>query len=434
MTTFREHAPDKAGKFTLAEILEIFAAGHLPLKFTAYDGSEAGPADATLGLDLKTPRGTTYLATAPGDLGFARAYVSGDLDLRGVPPGDPYELLKTLDDKIDFRRPPPRVLANIIRSVGLERLKPIAPPPQEALPRWRRIAEGLRHTKSRDADAIHHHYDVSNTFYEWVLGPSMTYTCAVYPTAEATLEQAQAAKFELVAQKLGLEPGMRLLDVGCGWGSMVMHAAAEHGVRALGVTLSRNQAEWAQREIERRGLGDRAEVRHLDYRDTPVAQFDAVSSIGLTEHLGRAALPGYFRFLASRLRPGGRLLNHCITQSRTPRQRRLDPFIDRYVFPDGQLHAVGHLITVMNDNGFEIRHEENLREHYALTLRDWGRNLDEHWDEAVAEVGEGRARVWRLYMAACRLGFERDNIQLHQVLGEVVGDKGESGFPLRGWR
>ena len=146
-----------------------------------------------------------------------------------------------------------------------------------------------------------------------------------------------------------------------------------------------------------------------------------------------AALPGYFRFLASRLRPGGRLLNHCITQSRTPTTRRLDPFIARYVFPDGQLHALGHLVTVMNDNGFEIRHEENLREHYALTLRDWGRNLDEHWDEARAEVGEGRARVWRLYMAACRLGFERDNIQLHQVLGEVVGDKGASGLPLRGW-
>jgi cyclopropane-fatty-acyl-phospholipid synthase len=261
----------------------------------------------------------------------------------------------------------------------------------------------------------------------------MAYTCAVYPTADGTLEQAQTAKFELVAQKLGLRAGMRLLDVGCGWGAMVMHAAAEHGVRALGVTLSRNQAEWAQREIERRGLAHLAEVRHLDYRATPLAQFDAVSSIGLTEHLGRAALPSYFRFLASRLRPGGRLLNHCITQNRTPATFKTDPFIDRYVFPDGQLHAVGHLITVMNDNGFEIRHEENLREHYALTLRDWGSNLDAHWDEAVAEVGPGRARVWRLYMAACRLGFERDNIQLHQVLGEVVGEKGASGFPLRGW-
>ena len=200
------------------------------------------------------------------------------------------------------------------------------------------------------------------------------------------------------------------------------------------MTLSRNQAEWAQAEIERRGLGDLAEVRHLDYRDTPGAQFDAVSSIGLTEHLGRAALPSYFRFLReppAAGRAAAQPLHH--PEPHTDRVKRTDPFIDRYVFPDGQLHAVGHLVSVMNDNGFEIRHEENLREHYALTLRDWGRNLEEHWDEAVAEVGMGRARVWRLYMAACRLGFERDNIQLHQVLGEVVGDRGGSGFPLRGW-
>lgn len=188
MTTFKErstHTP--ATKLTLAEILEIFAAGKLPLKFTAYDGSSAGPEDATLGLDLLTPRGTTYLATAPGDLGLARAYVAGDLETHGVHPGDPYPLLCALADKMDFKRPPARVLANIVRSIGFEHLKPIAPPPQEALPRWRRMMEGLRHSKTRDAEAIHHHYDVSNTFYEWVLGPSMTYTCACYPHADASL-------------------------------------------------------------------------------------------------------------------------------------------------------------------------------------------------------------------------------------------------------
>jgi cyclopropane-fatty-acyl-phospholipid synthase len=225
---------------------------------------------------------------------------------------------------------------------------------------------------------------------------------------------------------------MRLLDVGCGWGGMVMHAAAEHGVKALGVTLSRNQAEWAQAEIERRGLGDLAEVRHLDYRDAPESEFDAISSIGLTEHIGKDNLPSYFSSLHERLKPGGRLLNHCITQPRTP-TRKLDAFIARYVFPDGQLEPIGHLISVMNDSGFEVRHEENLREHYAMTLTGWGTNLEEHWDEAVAEVGLGRARVWRLYMAASRLGFERDNIQLHQVLGVKLGERGDSGFPLRGW-
>ncbi|WP_147201216.1 SAM-dependent methyltransferase, partial [Pseudonocardia asaccharolytica] len=281
--------------------------------------------------------------------------------------------------------------------------------------------------------AIAHHYDVSNTFYEYVLGPSMTYTCACYPTAGSTLEEAQTAKHELVAQKLALAPGMRLLDVGCGWGGMVMHAAAEHGVRALGVTLSRGQAEWAQAEIERRGLERLAEVRHLDYRDVAETDFDAVSSIGLTEHIGREKLPSYFRFLQSKLRPEGRLLNHCITHPWTVRQRNVDPFIGRYVFPDGQLVSVGHLVTVMNDAGLEIRHEENLREHYAATLAAWGANLEERWTAAVAEVGMARARVWRLYMAASRLGFERDNIQLHQMLGVKLGAAGRSGFPLRGW-
>jgi cyclopropane-fatty-acyl-phospholipid synthase len=226
---------------------------------------------------------------------------------------------------------------------------------------------------------------------------------------------------------------MRLLDVGCGWGGMVMHAAAEHGVKALGVTLSRNQAEWAQAEIERRGLAGLAEVRHMDYRDAPEYQFDAISSIGLTEHIGRAQLPEYFARLHMRLRPEGRLLNHCITQPRTPAKAKLDPFFARYVFPDGQLEPVGLLVSEMNDAGFEVRHEENLREHYAMTLAAWGANLEDNWDDAVAEVGIGRAKVWRLYMAASRLGFERDNIQLHQVLGVKLGTRGSSGFPLRGW-
>jgi cyclopropane-fatty-acyl-phospholipid synthase len=225
---------------------------------------------------------------------------------------------------------------------------------------------------------------------------------------------------------------MRLLDVGCGWGGMVRHAAAEHGVKALGVTLSREQAAWGQAEIERQGLGHLAEVRHLDYRDVPDGTYDAVSSIGLTEHIGSANLSSYFSSMYAKLRPEGRMLNHCITKPYTERKRHTDPFITRYVFPDGELEPVGLLVTEMNDAGFEVRHSENLREHYAMTLRDWGANLERHWDSAVAEVGIGRARVWRLYMAACRLGFEMDNIQLHQVLGVKLGDRGRSAFPLRG--
>jgi cyclopropane-fatty-acyl-phospholipid synthase len=294
------------------------------------------------------------------------------------------------------------------------------------------VLSGLRHSRSRDAKVISHHYDVSNRFYEWVLGPSMAYTCACYPSEDATLEEAQWHKHDLVARKLGLAKGMRLLDVGCGWGGMVMHAAREYGVKALGVTLSRQQAEWAQKAIADSGLSELAEVLHLDYRDVTEGDFDAVSSIGLTEHIGKDNLPEYFSFLAGKLRPGGRLLNHCITRpdDHEPSIRRTG-FINRYVFPDGELESPGHLVSMMHDHGFEVRHEENLREHYARTLAGWCRNLDEHWTEAVDEVGPGTARVWRLYMAGSRLGFERNWIQLHQILGVKVESGGRSGMPLR---
>jgi cyclopropane-fatty-acyl-phospholipid synthase len=407
----------------VAEVIGGLVGPDAPVRILGYDGSKAGPDTAEVALRVLTPRALARLAGAPGTLGLARAYVEGELEVEG----DLYVLLDAIAALT--MRPMPR--AEQVRLA--RRLAPLWLRHRMPAPELEYRPPGRLHSRARDRRAISHHYDVSNTFYGWVLGPSMAYTCAVYPHADATLEEAQDAKHELVARKLGLSSGMRLLDVGCGWGGMVMHAAAEHGVRALGVTLSRNQAEWAQAEIVRRGLSGLAEVRHLDYRDAPDEQFDAISSIGLTEHVGRAQLPAYFGHLLRRLRPGGRLLNHCITQPRTPVRKRLDPFIDRYVFPDGELHTIGHLIAVMNDAGFEIRHEENLREHYATTLAAWGANLDEHWDDAVADVGLGRARVWRLYMAACRVGFERDNIQLHQVLGVRTDAGGGSGFPLRGW-
>ena len=435
MTTLRDKTSQAApaSKLTLAEILEILVAGQLPIKFSAYDGSTAGPDDAELGLKLLTPRGTTYLATARGDLGLARAYVSGDLELDGVHPGDPYELLKALAEGMDFRRPSPRVLSNIVLSIGFEHFKPIAPPPQEAPPRWRRIARGLRHSRTRDAEAIQHHYDVSNTFYEWVLGPSMTYTCACYPHSEATLEEAQENKYRLVFEKLRLKPGDRLLDVGCGWGGMVRYAARQ-GVKAIGVTLSKEQAAWGQNKIADEGLADLAEVRHGDYRDVLQSGFDAVSSIGLTEHIGVANYPAYFRFLQSKLRTGGLLLNHCITRPNNRTRPSAGGFIDRYVFPDGELTGSGRIITEAQDVGLEVVHEENLRHHYALTLRDWCRNLVDHWDEAVEEVGLPTAKVWGLYMAGSRLGFETNVVQLHQVLAvKLDSHGGDGGLPLRPW-
>ena len=433
MTTYDDQPDAKQGKLTLAEILEVFTGNELPLKFTAYDGSSAGPDDAELGLELRSPRGTTYLATAPGDLGMARAYVSGDLEMKGVHLGDPYELLRTLSKDLDFKRPPTRVLAQIVRSIGLERLKPIAPPPQEAIPKWRRMAEGLRHSKTRDAEAIHHHYDVSNAFYERVLGPSMTYTCACYPTADATLEQAQDNKYRLVFEKLRLKAGDRLLDVGCGWGGMVRYAA-RRGVHVIGVTLSAEQAAWAQKTIADEGLSDFAEVRHGDYRDIPETRFDAVSSIGLTEHIGVANYPAYFRFLQSKMRTGALLLNHCITRPDNHSGAGAGGFIDRYVFPDGELTGSGRIIAEAQNVGLEVVHEENLRNHYALTLRDWCRNLVDHWDEAVAEVGLPTAKVWGLYMAGSRLGFENNVVQLHQVLAVKLDGRGsDGGLPLRPW-
>src|SRR5216684_2662221 len=412
----------------LAEVFERMAGPDAPVEFRAYDGSVAGTGDAPIRITVKSPVAVSYLAQAPGSLGLARAYVSGHLDVEGDMYTALARMVQAQQVQLDFAE-----RLRLLRELGgPKRLLPRVPPPPQEVKVSRRWLSGRRHSKGRDATAISHHYDVSNTFYEWVLGPSMAYTCACYPREDATLEEAQAYKHDLVARKLGLTSGMRLLDVGCGWGGMVRHAAREYGVKALGVTLSSQQASWAQRAIENEGLSGLAEVRHLDYRDVPEAGFDAVSSIGLTEHIGKAQLPGYFSFLHGKLRPEGRLLNHCITRpDNSQPARRAGGFINRYVFPDGELEGPGYLISLMNDSGFEVHHEENLREHYALTLAGWCANLDAHWDEAVAEVGEGTARVWRLYMAGSRLGFERNVVQLHQILGVRLEIDGTSHMPLR---
>ena len=412
----------------LAKVFERIAGPDAPVEFRAYDGSEAGVAGAPVRITIRSPVALSYIAQAPGELGLARAYVTGHLDLDG----DMYTALTRMSQIQQVNLSPGERLRLLNELGGPKLLYPRIPPPPQEVRVNRRWLGGRRHSKGRDASAISHHYDVSNTFYEWVLGPSMTYTCACYPHPDATLEEAQDYKHDLVARKLGLQPGMRLLDVGCGWGGMVRHAAREYGVKALGVTLSAQQAAWGQRAIEAAGLAELAEVRHLDYRDVTETGFDAVSSIGLTEHIGKAQLPAYFAFLYGKLKPGGRLLNHCITRPNdTDPARQAMGFINRYVFPDGELEGPGYLMSAMNDAGFEIRHEENLREHYAMTLAGWCANLDAHWPEAVAEVGEGTARVWRLYMAGSRLGFDRNMVALHQLLGVRLGADSRSGMPLR---
>jgi cyclopropane-fatty-acyl-phospholipid synthase len=301
-------------------LAEVVGAGR-PIAIAAYDGSTAGPADPVSRIIVRDHRALRYVATAPSDLGMARAYVSGSLDVE-VDMCTTLELLAR--EEVGSLTWAERI--GVVRALGPSILKPIAPPPEETHPGlwW-----GWRHSHERDSKAISHHYDVSNRFYEWILGPSMAYTCAVYPYDGASLEEAQEEKVDLVCRKLDLQPGQRLLDVGCGWGTMVHHAAKHYGVRVIGVTLSRQQAEHGQKRIAELGLSDVAEIRHDDYRNVREAGFDAISSIGLTEHIGAKNLASYVHFLATRLRPQGRLLNHCITRPMNSDPPRAGGFINR---------------------------------------------------------------------------------------------------------
>jgi cyclopropane-fatty-acyl-phospholipid synthase len=408
----------------LAPVLEEILGGDLPVAIEAYDGSRAGPADAPATILIRSPDAIRRVVTSPGELGMARAYVSGDLDVEG----DGWAVL-ALRERMDEVRLKPSALLRLVNAVGGWReIHRVVPPSIEA------HMHGRLHTRSRDAAAISHHYDVSNAFYRLVLGPSMTYSCAVFHDPSDSLEQAQANKYELICRKLGLEPGMRLLDVGCGWGGMVLHAARSHGVEAVGVTISARQAELAEKRAVEAGLSDQVEFRLQDYRDIDDGPYDAISSIGMFEHVGEARLAEYFERLRDLLRPGGRLLNHGIARppghgNKPAIHKRT--FMGRYVFPDGELHEVGRVATVVQNAGFEIRHVEGLREHYSLTLRRWVDNLRAHWDEAVEEVGEERARVWWLYMAGAAVNFDAGRNELHQILAVPMSDDGRSGMPLR---
>ena len=406
----------------LAPLVDEVLGGDIPLAVEAYDGSRAGPDDASTTLVVRSPDALRRILTAPGELGIARAYVAGDLDIDG----DVWELLALRDRMPNVRLAPAALLRLVEELGGWRKIRRVAPPREEAR------LHGRRHSPARDAAAIRHHYDVSNAFYRLVLGPSMTYSCAVFRDPAESLEQAQANKYELICRKLGLEPGMRLLDVGCGWGGMAIHAAAHHGVRAVGVTISKRQAELAEKRAAEAGLSELVEIRVQDYREVADGPYDAISSIGMFEHVGEARLAEYFTRLRSLVRPGGRLLNHGI--SHPPGQRARLPrrsFINRYVFPDGELHEVGRVVSITQQTGFEVRHLEALREHYGMTLRRWVANLEAAWDQAVEEAGEARARVWRLYMAASAMNFEAGRTQIHQILAATTTDDGDAAIPLR---
>lgn len=433
-------APAQQSK-TVAEIIGGPLVGVLDeprVEIEFWDGSRIGRRGGPGRIRVNSVDAVRRVIWSPDELGLARAFVSGDLEAEG-------SIVEVLPELRRGGSPSrwARVVAVLkviaaARRLGAVGLPPPAVPAEELRPR------GRRHSLRRDKQVISHHYDVGNRFYELVLGPAMTYSCARFVGPQMTLVEAQAAKHDLVCRKLGLgEPGLaarslsrrpRLLDVGCGWGSMVLHAATNYDVDVVGVTISEEQAAFARQRVHDAGLDDRVEIRIQDYREISDGPFDAISSIGMSEHVGSERLDMYCELLFSLLEPGGRLLNHAISKAGGARLGTRS-FVYRYVFPDGELIDVGESLLAMERAGLEIRDVENLREHYAVTLRHWVANLEEQWDLAVELVGERRARVWLLYMSASINGFDDGSLQLHQVLGVRTAPDGTSNIPSTrsGW-
>ena len=410
----------------LQQLLDDLLGHDLPIAIECYDGSRIGPVDAPATVRVKGPEAIHRIVTGRGsELAFARAYVAGEIDIEG----DIFAVV-ALRDRMGRPHVNVSLLRNAAAAIGVSSVRsllrlrqPEAPPEEVKL-------HGRLHGKARDAAAISAHYDVSNKFYELFLGPSMTYSCALFEHEDDPLERAQWAKYDLISRKLDLREGKRLLDIGCGWGGMVVHAARTYGVQAVGVTISREQYEFARKRVVDAGLSDRVEIRLEDYRDVHDGPYDAISSIGMFEHVGERRLATYMAQGMRLLAPRGRFVNHAIT--RPTGSAAMDPngFVNRYVFPDGELLELGQIISAMHASGFEVRHAETLREHYDRTLRHWVANLEANWDEAVADVGSARARIWRLYMAGSALAFASNQIQVQQVLA-MRPDGGKSAMPLR---
>ena len=419
-----------ATRTTAAQVVHELArellGAPLPLSVRCWDGSETLVEGAPT-LVVRSRRALRRLLWAPGELGVARAYVSGDLDLEG----DVTAAL-AVPDALPAR-PDLRLDLTTLASLAgpLLRLGVVGPPPSPPAEEAR--LRGVLHSRRRDAQAISHHYDVGNDFYALLLGPSMVYSCAYFGGPATTLEQAQEAKLELVCRKLGLHEGARLLDVGCGWGSLALHAAQRHGASVTAVTISEAQAEHARRRVEQAGLTGQVEVRLQDYRDVTDGPYDAIASVGMAEHVGLAQLPAYAAGLFALLRPGGRLLNHAIARGPAAGPDRPAPrsFLTRYVFPDGELQPLATHVRVLEEAGLEVRDVESLRPHYALTCRAWLGNLERHWDEAVRLSSPGRARVWRLYLAGSALAFEQRRVGVNQVLALRPGGPDDGTLPLR---
>ncbi|WP_327177512.1 cyclopropane-fatty-acyl-phospholipid synthase family protein [Streptomyces sp. NBC_01335] len=421
----------------LTALLTDLLGERFPVRIRAWDGSEAGPPGAPA-LVIRHRRALRRLLWKPGELGLARGWVAGEIDVEG----NLYEVLDSIGALLWERGADAKETVHPLRdpkvrafAKGLAQLAGPYPPPAPPAEEMHRRRTGPLHTRRRDKEAISHHYDVGNDFYELVLGPSMVYSCAYWEDG-GTLEDAQRDKLDLVCRKLALKEGDRLLDVGCGWGSMAIHAAREYGAVVTGVTLSVEQAAYARKRVAEEGLTDRVEIRVQDYRDVRDGPYDAISSIGMAEHVGSVRYREYADDLFALLKPGGRLLNHQIARrpEKDEEAYQIDEFIDSYVFPDGELAPVGRTLGILEEAGFEARDVEALREHYALTLRQWVTNLEDNWTAAVAATSPGRARVWRLYMAASALSFEHNKIGVNQILAVRPTDAGHSRMPARSRR
>ena len=405
------------------------------------DEAGEGVGSAAFTIVIAGPGTLRRMLLPPSELSLVEAMLSGDVTLEGDA-----EAAMSLGDAISDRLGSPAMLASLTRHLLA---LPATPPPDDV--RRRRAAHtvggaGEVHDPRRDQAAIRYHYDVGNDFYALWLDPRMVYSCAYFargtdPVAE--LADAQRAKLDLICRKLMLRPGERLLDVGCGWGALVMHAAQEFGVEAVGITLSEAQASLARERIAAAGLADRCRVEIRDYRDlAPLDRFDKIASVGMVEHVGERKLATYFAALFAALRPEGLLLNHGIVsmQAALPRGLRgrlegwlwkRDAFVDQYVFPDGRLTSLATVMAAAEAEGFETRDVESLREHYALTLRAWLARLEQHAEEAERLTDARTVRTWRLYMTASAHGFARGRLNIVQTLLSRSAADGTSGLPLR---
>jgi len=411
----------------LSALMTPLVGTELPVRIHAWDGSEAGPANAPV-LRITSRRALRRLLWQPDELGIAQAYITGEIDV----PGGSRELadgLRTVWEKSRTTGSGPITLtARQKLSAATLALRLGALGPRPTVPASQAKLTGTLHTRARDRAAIAHHYDLSNKFYSLILDESMAYSSAYYETDDLTLAQAQRAKLDLICRKLGLRPGMRLLDVGCGWGSLSLHAAEHYGVRVLGVTISGQQHEFIGKRIAERGLSDRVEVRVQDYREVAEQPFDAVSSIEMGEHVGEHNYPVYAGALFSHVKPTGRLLLQQMSR-RSDAAPGGGPFIESYIAPDMHMRPLSETLGFLERAGFEIRNVQALREHYVRTVDAWLETFESHYSEAVAMVGDEMARVWRLYLVGGGLSFEEGRMGVDQILAVRPSPSGTSHLP-----